>query len=125
MVSPYTYHAYAGGLGEKGQKGLKGLIGPTGFTGDTGAPGDSGAQGVTGPKGESNDKGQGGGYIFCPLGCERVYLPLCKGADTPFHNQEDDYKYHVYLVLFIHLSTYIQVISQCSHDVNKKKSQCI
>ena len=23
------------------------------------------------------------------LGCERVYLPLCKVADTPFHIQGD------------------------------------
>ena len=25
-----------------------------------------------------------------PLGYERVYLPLCKVADTPFHIQGDD-----------------------------------
>ena len=28
--------------------------------------------------------------IFRPLGYERVYLPLCKVADTPFHSQGDD-----------------------------------
>ena len=28
--------------------------------------------------------------IFRPLGYERVYLPLCKVADTPFHIQGDD-----------------------------------
>ena len=25
--------------------------------------------------------------LFCPLGYKRVYLPLCKVADTPFHIQ--------------------------------------
>ena len=28
--------------------------------------------------------------IFRPPGYERVYLPLCKVADTPFHIQGDD-----------------------------------
>ena len=28
--------------------------------------------------------------IFCPFGNERVYLPLCKVADTPLHIQGDD-----------------------------------
>ena len=32
-------------------------------------------------------------YVFCNLGYERVYLPLCKVADTPFHIQGDDIKY--------------------------------
>ena len=32
------------------------------------------------------------GYIIRPLGYERVYLPLCEVADTPFHNQGDEYK---------------------------------
>ena len=26
--------------------------------------------------------------LYRPLGYERVYLPLCKVADTPFHIQE-------------------------------------
>ena len=30
------------------------------------------------------------GYLYRPLGYERVYLPLCKVTDTPFHIQEDD-----------------------------------
>ena len=28
--------------------------------------------------------------IYRPLRYERVYLPLCKVADTPFHIQGDD-----------------------------------
>ena len=32
------------------------------------------------------------GRKFRPLGYERVYLPLCKVADTPFHIQGDDLK---------------------------------
>ena len=28
-------------------------------------------------------------YIIGPLGYERVYLPLCRVADTPFHIQGD------------------------------------
>ena len=28
--------------------------------------------------------------IIRPLGYERVYLPLCKLADTPFHIQRED-----------------------------------
>ena len=28
--------------------------------------------------------------IYSPLGYERVYLPLCKVADTPFHIQGDE-----------------------------------
>ena len=30
------------------------------------------------------------GLLFLPLGFEKVYLPLWKMADTPFHNQGDD-----------------------------------
>ena len=30
-----------------------------------------------------------GDSIYCPLEYERVYLPLYKGADTPFHFQGD------------------------------------
>ena len=29
-------------------------------------------------------------YLSRPVGYERVYLPLCKVADTPFHIQGDD-----------------------------------
>ena len=32
--------------------------------------------------------------IIRPLGYERVYLPLHKVADTPFHIQGDDYIAH-------------------------------
>ena len=32
--------------------------------------------------------------IYRPLEYERVYLPLCKVADTPFHNQGDDILLH-------------------------------
>ena len=38
-----------------------------------------------------------------PLGYERVFLPLCKVADTPFHIQEHDilcYGKHQQLLLF-------------------------
>ena len=28
--------------------------------------------------------------LYRPLGYERVYLPLCEVADTPFHMQGDD-----------------------------------
>ena len=31
-----------------------------------------------------------GVYIYRPLGHERVFLPLCKVADTPFHIQGDN-----------------------------------
>ena len=31
-----------------------------------------------------------GAYMTRPLGYERVYLPLYKVADTPFHIQRDD-----------------------------------
>ena len=31
-----------------------------------------------------------GGVELRPLGYERMYLPLCKVADTPFHIQVDD-----------------------------------
>ena len=30
------------------------------------------------------------GILFGPVGYERVYLPLYKVADTPFHIQGDD-----------------------------------
>ena len=36
--------------------------------------------------------------IYRPLGYERVYLPLYKVADTPFHIQGDDI-YTVYTML--------------------------
>ena len=32
----------------------------------------------------------GSDHKYRPLGYERVYLPLCKVADTPFHAQGDD-----------------------------------
>ena len=31
-----------------------------------------------------------------PLGYERVYLPLCKVADTPFHIQGDAMSWYTY-----------------------------
>ena len=31
-----------------------------------------------------------------PLGYEKVYLPLCEVADTPFHIQEEEVIYQVY-----------------------------
>ena len=30
-------------------------------------------------------------FTLHPLGYERVYLPLCNVADTPFHIQGDDF----------------------------------
>ena len=30
-------------------------------------------------------------HVYCPLGYERVYLPLCEVADAPFHIQEDEF----------------------------------
>ena len=34
--------------------------------------------------------------IYRPLGYERVYLPLCEVADTPFYIQGDDMLLYVY-----------------------------
>ena len=34
---------------------------------------------------------------YCPFGYERVYLTLCKVADTPFHIQRDDFENHFYI----------------------------
>ena len=34
---------------------------------------------------------------FRPLGFERVYLPLYKVADTPFHIKRDDF---IFIILF-------------------------
>ena len=37
--------------------------------------------------------------ITRPLGYERVYLPLCKVADTPFHIQDDKLLLHIKFTL--------------------------
>ena len=36
----------------------------------------------------------------CPLEYERVYLPLCKVADTPFHIQDDDFMVDGQLIIY-------------------------
>ena len=39
-----------------------------------------------------------------PLAYERVHLPLCKVADTPFHIQEDEmFDASVHYILYMHL----------------------
>ena len=49
------------------------------------------------------------GYVsiasYCPLGYERVYLPLCKVADTPFHIQGDDMFYNCFSGIFEAISS--------------------
>ena len=41
--------------------------------------------------------------IYRPLGYERVYLPLCKVADTPFHIQGGD----IYYISTLHPPSYL------------------
>ena len=43
----------------------------------------------------------GGGNTCRPVGYERVYLPLCKVADTPFHIQGDDVNMHLINLIYL------------------------
>ena len=42
------------------------------------------------PERSGVDKNMSNMTTYRPLGYERVYLPLCRVADTPFHIQGDD-----------------------------------
>ena len=42
--------------------------------------------------------------LYTHLGYERVYLPLYKVADTPFHIQDDDNILYPYTVVVVELS---------------------
>ena len=49
---------------------------------------------------------------YHPLGYERVYLPLCKVADTPFHIQRDDICYIKVFEVYIIIKSKL-IIIQC------------
>ena len=46
---------------------------------------------------------------YRPLGYERVYLPLCKAADTPFYIQGNDIYIYMFTSMIVRLTTPISI----------------